>query len=166
MKVGAVRNENTGLNKIIATLFILVAFIFSDPAIPNYQSGREYQVKVHDINQVEMSVSNYGMFGKSEEGNDGCWWPKGSNHWYIEGAGAWFGTIDPATNDTLVTIGYGPHDPDCTEHCEIIAYRLFDSVEDVYHRSATNTVELCLYYEEESGCKNELRPNWIPFRAV
>lgn len=64
--------------------------------------------------------------------------------------------------------GYGPHDRDCTEHCEIIAYRLFDSVEDVYHGGTTNTVELCLYYEETVAFdyKKELSPNWIPFRAV
>ena len=109
MKVGISCGKNIGPIKFITVFFFIAALVYSDPAVPNNQTGREYQVKVHDINQVEMSVSNYGMFGKSEEGNDGCWWPKGSNHWYIEGAGAWFGTIDSITGDTLVTIGYGPH---------------------------------------------------------
>jgi hypothetical protein len=70
------------------------------------QSDREFQLKVHDINQVEMTISNFGKFGQSEYGV-GCWWPKGSNQNYIYGAGIWFGTI--ANGDTLVTIGYGPH---------------------------------------------------------
>jgi hypothetical protein len=72
------------------------------------QSDREFQLKVHDINRVEMTISNFGKFGQSEVGS-GCWWPKGSDQNYIWGAGIWFGTIDNVTGDTLVTIGYGPH---------------------------------------------------------
>jgi hypothetical protein len=72
-------------------------------------SGREFQIKMHDINQVEMCISNFGKFGQTATGNAGCWWPKGSGQNYIYGAGLWFGTIDSMTGDTLVTIGYGPH---------------------------------------------------------
>jgi hypothetical protein len=54
-----------------------------------------------------MCVSNYGKFGQTDKGNSGLFWPKGSGHTYIFGAGPWFGTIDGT--DTLVTIGYGPH---------------------------------------------------------
>ena len=91
--------------RIAVIIFILIVFCYGDTHLPGYQN-RAYQIKVHDINQVEMSISNYGTFGKSESG-DGTWWPKGSGHFYIEGAGPWFGTI--IDNDTLVTIGYGPH---------------------------------------------------------
>jgi hypothetical protein len=70
------------------------------------QPDREFQLKVHDINQVEMTISNYGKFGQSEV-IPGCVWPKGSHENYFYGAGIWFGTID--NGDTLVTIGYGPH---------------------------------------------------------
>ncbi len=71
------------------------------------QSGREFQIKRHNINQVEMCISNFGKFGQDETGyNAGCWWPIGTDHNYIYGAGIWFGTID--AGDTLVTIGYGP----------------------------------------------------------
>lgn len=68
----------------------------------------------HDTNQVEICVSNYGTFGQDGIGNNpGCFWPQGTNHTYIFGAGIWFGTIDPITGDTLVTIGYGPHGGEC-----------------------------------------------------
>jgi hypothetical protein len=71
------------------------------------QSGREFQTKRHNINQVEMCITNYGKFGQDEIGsNAGCWWPINSGQNYIYGAGIWFGTID--AGDTLVTIGYGP----------------------------------------------------------
>jgi hypothetical protein len=74
------------------------------------QSGREFQTKRHNINQVEMCISNFGKFGQDETGSgSGCWWPIGSSGQnYIFGAGIWFGTVDSITGDTLVTIGYGP----------------------------------------------------------
>jgi len=75
------------------------------------KSGRTWQTAIHNINQVEMCISNYGKFGQNEAGNNvGCWWPEGSLHNYIFGAGIWFGTVDSLTGDTLVTVGYNPHD--------------------------------------------------------
>ena len=71
-----------------------------------YSLGRDFDTKTHDINQIELQITNYGQFGPA-------WWPKGSSHNYIYGAGLWFGTIDSLTNDTLVTIGYGPHGGEC-----------------------------------------------------
>ncbi|MCK4941653.1 hypothetical protein KAS45_06125, partial [candidate division WOR-3 bacterium] len=74
----------------------------------NTPANREFQIIRHNINQVEICVSNYGKFGQDETGNNsGCWWPIGTDHNYIYGAGIWFGTID--AGDSLVTIGYGPH---------------------------------------------------------
>lgn len=71
--------------------------------------GRPAEIKIHDINQVEMCVSNFGKFGQTQSQSGNCWWPKGSGNSYIFGAGVWFGTIDSLTGDTLVTICYGPH---------------------------------------------------------
>jgi hypothetical protein len=62
--------------------------------------------KVHNVNNVELTISNYGMTGPG-------YWPKGSGHNYLFGAGLWFGSVDTVSSynkwDTLVTIGYGPH---------------------------------------------------------
>ena len=91
----------------ICTILLLVYTLGSANTAIRAQPCREYQIRVHDINQVEMSVSNYGKYGQNEQGWYGCWWPKGSGHEYIFGAGTWFGTI--VDGDTLVTIGYGPH---------------------------------------------------------
>lgn len=87
---------------------LLVFFIVTEAS--DHSPSREFQVLRHDTNQVEMCVSNYGKFGQDETGNNaGCWWPKGTNHTYVYGAGIWFGTIDSLTGDTLVTIGYNPY---------------------------------------------------------
>jgi hypothetical protein len=62
--------------------------------------------KVHNVNNVELTISNFGMTGPG-------YWPKGSGHNYLFGAGLWFGSVDTVSRyykwDTLVTIGYGPH---------------------------------------------------------
>ena len=70
---------------------------------------REFQIEIHDANQIEMCISNYGKIGQAANGGPGCWWPKGSGYNYMFGAGPWFGTIDQIFHDTLVTMGYGPH---------------------------------------------------------
>ena len=97
------------MKRIFAALLIAVVCAFAAKAeYVTTTSGRAHQILVHNVNQVEMCVSNYGPFGQTEAGNTGCWWPVGSNQNYIYGAGSWFGTID-VNHDTLVTIGYGPH---------------------------------------------------------
>ncbi len=73
------------------------------------RSGRDFEVKRHNINNIELCISNYGQFGHDDITDDcGLWWPKGSGNTYLFGAGIWFGTVDSITGDTLVTIGYGP----------------------------------------------------------
>ncbi|UCG92037.1 MAG: hypothetical protein JSV97_13440, partial [candidate division WOR-3 bacterium] len=70
-------------------------------------TGRLFETARHDINNIEMVITNYGTFGQHENGTDqGLWWPKGTGRDYIFGAGSWFGTI--INGDSLVTIGYGP----------------------------------------------------------
>lgn len=89
-------------------IFLLVVFIYGRPP-KELLGSREYQIKIHDANQIEMCVSNYGKFGQHASSGAGCWWPKYSYQNYIYGAGPWFGTIDNILGDTLVSIGYGPH---------------------------------------------------------
>ncbi|UCC12489.1 MAG: hypothetical protein JSW02_02845, partial [candidate division WOR-3 bacterium] len=71
-----------------------------------YVPVRFFEITIHDTNQVELCISNFGQFGQDERGEPGCWWPEGTNSAYIFGAGLWFGTIDSVTGDTLVSTGY------------------------------------------------------------
>uniref|UniRef100_A0A7C4TBU0 T9SS type A sorting domain-containing protein n=1 Tax=candidate division WOR-3 bacterium TaxID=2052148 RepID=A0A7C4TBU0_UNCW3 len=102
------------MKKLVIPILVLFLFGLSKTAVPpsGKYSNRPFEIKKHNINQVEMCVSNYGKFGQTEAGNAGLWWPRGSGCNYIFGAGPWFGIIDslgPNDFDTLVTIGYGPH---------------------------------------------------------
>ena len=98
------------MKRVLIPILVIAVFGFARTAVTNYNyAGREFQIKIHDVNQVEMCISNFGKFGQTEAQSAGLWWPKGSGQNYIFGAGPWFGTIDQATGDTLVTIGYGPH---------------------------------------------------------
>ena len=93
------------------TSVILYIIIGSMSPAVRESTGREFQILRHDTNQVEMCISNYGRFGLDETGyNTGCWWPTGSGHNYIYGAGICFGTIDSLTGDTLVTLGFDAYD--------------------------------------------------------
>ncbi len=96
------------MKKITLLILLTMVFAFSRTKYP-VQSGREFQILRHNINNIEMCISNFGKFGQDETGgNSGLWWPKNTNQNYIYGAGPWFGTIDPIVGDTMVTIGYGP----------------------------------------------------------
>lgn len=100
------------MRKVLIPLLIIAVLGFGRTApgtAPSQPGYRSFQILRHNINQVEMSISNYGKFGQASTSNAGCWWPKGSGQNYIFGAGPWFGTIDETAGDTLVTIGYGPH---------------------------------------------------------
>lgn len=94
------------MKKILLPILLIAIIGFSRTAGTSQQYRNE-EIKIHNINQVEMCISNFGKFGQTKNQEAGCWWPKGSNENYIFGAGTWFGTI--VDGDTLVTIGYGPH---------------------------------------------------------
>ncbi|MEO0094421.1 MAG: hypothetical protein ABIL15_00130 [candidate division WOR-3 bacterium] len=94
------------MKRIVTLSLILTVIAFGRSAI-SVPQNRPFDLKLHNINNVEMWVSNFGKFGQTKQGNAGLFWPKGSGQNYIFGAGSWFGTIDGT--DTLVTIGYGPH---------------------------------------------------------
>jgi hypothetical protein len=94
------------MKKITFLILLTMVFALGTTKYP-VQSGRDFEVKRHNVNNIEMCVSNFGKFGQDETGNNaGMWWPVNSGENYIYGAGSWFGTI--VDNDTLVTIGYGP----------------------------------------------------------
>lgn len=88
-----------GIMKLIILCVIIINTLVGTPA--NVQYGRSAQSKVHDINSIELVISNYGKIGE-------LYWPKTSGCKYLYGAGIWFGVID-SLGDTLVSIGYGPH---------------------------------------------------------
>ncbi|MCX7995563.1 MAG: T9SS type A sorting domain-containing protein [candidate division WOR-3 bacterium] len=81
-------------------------FLHTDARSMQFHSDCGFDKKMHNINQVEMWVSNYGQFANGTPSDPGLFWPKGTGWSYVFGAGLWFGTIDSLTNDTLVTIGY------------------------------------------------------------
>ena len=96
------------MKKITLLILLTMVFAFSRTKYPA-QSGRDFLILRHNINNIEMCISNFGKFGQDETGsNAGLWWPKYSDENYIYGAGSWFGVIDPIAGDTMVTIGYGP----------------------------------------------------------
>lgn len=93
-----------------AVLLFSVALSLAGRTIPGAPGGRAFQIVRHNINNVELCVSNFGKFGQDETGsNAGCWWPTGSGQSYIYGAGLWIGARDTVVGDTLVTIGYMCH---------------------------------------------------------
>ncbi len=96
--------------RIGALIFSVTLCLTSSAALDAQPLSRVFQILRHDTNQVEMCISNYGRFGMTVHDIPGCWWPTGSGHNYIYGAGIWFGTIDALNGDTLVTTGYYPHD--------------------------------------------------------
>ncbi|MEO0141937.1 MAG: T9SS type A sorting domain-containing protein [candidate division WOR-3 bacterium] len=79
---------------------IIILNLYSSPSVIG---GRQWDQKIHNINNIEFGVTNYGKIGVP------CYWPKGSGQGYIFGSGIWVGAIDSITCDTMVTIGYGTH---------------------------------------------------------
>ncbi|MEO0215777.1 MAG: T9SS type A sorting domain-containing protein [candidate division WOR-3 bacterium] len=97
---------------IMCMLFSLaVAKVLENPA------QRGFEIKLHNVNQVEMCISNYGKFAQTAAGVAGLIWPKNTGQTYVFGAGLWFGTIDSLTKDTLVTIGYICTGGGASEYC-------------------------------------------------
>jgi len=80
---------------------VLILCLFNNLLISD--TLRIWDRKWHNINNVEMVITNYGTW------DNPCYWPRGSNHNYIFGSGLWLGTIDSVFSDTLVSVGYGPH---------------------------------------------------------
>lgn len=122
------------MNKCLRTiLIILTALIIILPLSARTASdiqpetGRKWDMDWADINQLNMTITNYGIFGHNvETGNAGGYWPSGyPAENYIYGAGIWFGAlveeIEINTNedgtadtvvtgvDTLVSVGYNPN---------------------------------------------------------
>ena len=56
------------MKKLILPLLLISLLAFARTKDP-IQSYRPAELKVHNINQVEMTVSNYGKFGQDETGD-------------------------------------------------------------------------------------------------
>ena len=98
------------MNKGIYILCLLSTLFAGTNTVNN--ENRIWDVRVHNVNNVEMCVSNFGKIGQDASGDVGCWWPTGSGQNYICGAGMWFGTRDSIASDsvdTLVTAGFIPY---------------------------------------------------------
>ncbi len=68
----------------------------------------DWDVRWYEPNQWKLGISNFGKFGQSETGSDaGGFWPGGTDHNYIYGAGIWIGGVLP-NGDTVVAVGYNP----------------------------------------------------------
>jgi hypothetical protein len=87
------------MKKSILLSFFYTAALFSAPEYVQFH--RPSEIMVHNINNIELYISNYGSLRDLH-------YPIGSGHNYMYGAGIWFGIVD-SFGDTLVSIGYGPH---------------------------------------------------------
>ncbi|MCK4352119.1 hypothetical protein KAW65_01800, partial [candidate division WOR-3 bacterium] len=68
--------------------------------------SKVFELKNMDINNVELPITNYGVYGQNAAGTAGAIWPKGSGCAYIFGAGMWIGAI--VEGEKRVTQGYNP----------------------------------------------------------
>lgn len=69
----------------------------------------DWHWRYNTIGEWQIFESNWGAVGGFTLSPG--YWPRGSGHNYIYGAGFWAGGILP-NSDTIVTIGYGPHNSD------------------------------------------------------
>ncbi|MBI4721630.1 MAG: hypothetical protein HY769_01260 [Candidatus Stahlbacteria bacterium] len=111
----------------IAVSMLLVASLAE--AKKPVEGTKMFELQRAKINQVDMPITNYGTFGKSEAHSSGCYWPKGTGQPYIFGAGIWVGAFveraggtvysfqrnagygslpDTLIGDVLVSCGYNP----------------------------------------------------------
>lgn len=112
------------MNRYYKTFFItlilalLILPVAARTATDTYQSGRSWDMTWQDIGQLNMTVTNYGIFGHNVlTGDAGGYWPSGyPGENYIYGCGVWFGALvdtlidgSDTLRDTLVSIGYNPN---------------------------------------------------------
>ncbi len=101
------------MRKLLCGLLLFISSLaytkFMDPPSGN----RIFQLQKHDRNQVLFYISNFGKFGQTINYGFGCRWPISTDHPYIFGGGLWFAAVNPVSGDTLVTIGYNPHNGQC-----------------------------------------------------
>lgn len=90
---------------VYLVLGFLLTFTSGEARTNDSQNGyRVFQRKRHQINNVDLPITNYGQFGMSDAGSAGTYFPKGGGEPYIFGAGLWVGAIK--NGDTLVSVGY------------------------------------------------------------
>lgn len=110
---------NKNLKKLFFVLLTLLftLTIFARPAYidPKMTSGRVFDQRILDINQINTYITNFAIFGQDVySGNiSGLYWPAGfPQETYVFGAGVWVGGIienDDGTEDTTMSCGYYPN---------------------------------------------------------
>ncbi|RKX66122.1 hypothetical protein DRP44_04775, partial [candidate division TA06 bacterium] len=100
----------------ITLSLVLIGMSSSIAATKTQNSGNKIaDYRWMQANQMNMPLTNYGIFGQTIDGNAGFYWPSGfHNETYIFGAGLWIGGLvrkanDPTKFDTFVTCGYNPN---------------------------------------------------------
>lgn len=86
--------------KIIVVLLVLSLLLYGD-----------WDYKIHNGNNIECWVSNFGEIAQDSTNYPGCEWPKESGHKYIFGGGLWFGMkqeLKPNFWQHFVSMGYNP----------------------------------------------------------
>jgi len=92
---------------LFCLILLLVAAQLSRAALAPGRSlpaEKSLSARVLDANAWEIWTSNFGPF-VNPIGGPGGYWPKGSGHQYIFGAGLWIGATD-ASNNRIVVVGY------------------------------------------------------------
>ncbi|MEO0234304.1 MAG: hypothetical protein ABIN39_06750 [candidate division WOR-3 bacterium] len=111
------------MNKINKTVFLILLTllfsiaIFARPAYidPKMTSGKIFDQRMLDINQINTWITNFAIFGQDvySGNNSGLYWPAGfPQETYVFGAGVWVGGIienDDGTADTTMSCGYYPN---------------------------------------------------------
>ncbi len=118
------------MNKYFKTLVLILltllitTHIFARPAYidPNRFTGKVFDQRQLDINQIVTWITNFAIFGQDvyAGNNSGLYWPAGfPQETYVFGAGVWVGGIienDDGTADTTMSCGYYPNSAS-TEFC-------------------------------------------------
>jgi len=104
---------------LLSVILIIILPLFARTAVNNSNHGRNWDMKWQDLNQLNMPLTNYGVFGQNVlTGSAGGYWPAGyPAENYMFGCGIWVGALvdtgyDADSNvlvDTLVSSSYNPN---------------------------------------------------------
>jgi len=125
------RSRTAGLLLVLLAM-ASTGLVWAHSATPPPPGRRIYDMKWLNINKWKCPFYNDGRYGIDitvGSGQAGGSWPQPFHNCYIFGAGLWFGSLKPRTDDptkvdTLVTFGYNPNSggtemsPVTVEHAE------------------------------------------------
>jgi len=103
-------------NLLIPFLIVInMSLLFSNTKYPINRNNKIADYRWMQVNQMNMPLTNYGIFGQTIDGKEGFYWPSGfPNETYIFGASIWVGGLvrrvnNPTKFDTQLTCGYNPN---------------------------------------------------------